>query len=185
VETATVADLVRHVGEGDRAAWDSLVRRYVSVVHAVCRCYRLGDSDATAVNQVVWLRVAEQLPHIQVPGAIGGWIAAVTRGECLRVLRAQGRIVHAGDEIGPGPSASGDGGPDPERTGDPRYRAVLAAYATLDGASQRMLRLLVAEPSPADDVITAALDLPVEAVGPSRDRSLDQLRAALDAGGAR
>jgi DNA-directed RNA polymerase specialized sigma24 family protein len=186
VETGTVAELVRRAREGDRSAWGGLTRRYVGLVHAVCRCYCLGDRDAAAVNQLVWLRAAEHLPRIRTPEAIGGWIAAVARGECLRVLRARGRIVHTGDEIAPDPDAGpadlAGVAPAPDRVdadGDPAAHALLAAYAGLDPATQRLLRLLVVDPRPAHDEIGAALDLPVDGVGPARDRSLARLRAAL------
>jgi DNA-directed RNA polymerase specialized sigma24 family protein len=190
METGTAADLVRRAREGDRAAWGGLARRYVCLVHAVCRCYRLSDRDAAAVNQVVWLRLAEHLPRIHEPEAVGGWIAAVARGECLRVLRVRGRIVHAGDEIGPDPDAPASAAPDPTRVdqaGDPAAahtaaRAVLTAYAGLGPADQRLLRLLVAEPPPGHDAVSAALDLPAGDVGRERDRSLGLLRGALGAG---
>jgi DNA-directed RNA polymerase specialized sigma24 family protein len=185
METGTVADLVRRAREGDRAAWGGLTRRYVGLVHAVCRCYRLGDRDAAAVNQVVWLRLAEHLPRIHSPEAVGGWIAAVARTECLRVLRVRGRIVHTGDEIGPDPAAPTSAAPDPGQvspTDDAGAHALLTAYASLDAAGQRLLRVLVAEPRPGHDEISAALDLPVDEIDRARDRSLGQLRGALGAG---
>jgi DNA-directed RNA polymerase specialized sigma24 family protein len=185
MEMGTAADLVRRAREGDPAAWGGLTRRYVGLVHAVCRCYRLGDRDAAAVNQIVWLRLAEHLPRIRSPKTIGGWIAAVARAECLRVLRIRGRIVHTGDEIGPDPEAPASAAPDPGRldpTDDAGARALLAAYAGLDAAGQRLLRVLVAEPRPGHDEISAALDLAVDEVGRERDRSLGVLRDALASG---
>jgi DNA-directed RNA polymerase specialized sigma24 family protein len=173
-----------------------MARRYVGLVHAVCRCYRLGDRDAAAVNQVVWLRLAEHLPRIRSPEAVGGWIAAVARAECLRVLRVRGRIVHTGDEIGPDPAdpdAPVSAAPDPERvdptgdptgdpSGDPGARRLLTSYAGLDASDQSLLRVLVADPRPSDDEVSAALDLTVDEVGRERDRSLALLRGALGAG---
>jgi DNA-directed RNA polymerase specialized sigma24 family protein len=192
MERGTAADLVQRAREGDRAAWESVTRRYVGLVHAVCRCYRLGDRDAAAVNQVVWLRLAEHLPRFRSPEAVGGWIAAVARAECLRVLRVRGRIVHTGDEIGPDPADPGAPAlpaPDPDRvdpTGDdPDAHALLTAYAGLDAADQRLLRVLVAEPRPSDDEISAALDLTVDEVARGRDRTLGLLRGALAAGSGR
>jgi DNA-directed RNA polymerase specialized sigma24 family protein len=165
-----------------------MARRYVGLVHAVCRCYRLGDRDAAAVNQVVWLRLAEHLPRIRSPEAVGGWIAAVARAECLRVLRVRGRIVHTGDEIGPDPAdpdAPASAAPDPDRVdprGDVGARTLLTSYAGLDAADQSLLRVLVADPRPSDGEVSAALDLTVDEVGRERDRSLALLRGALGAG---
>ena len=100
VEGGTVADLVRRAREGDRGAWVGLVGRYLGLVHAVCRAHRLEGDDAATVNRVVWLRLAEHVRHLR-PEAVGGWIAATARSECLHALGAAGRIVHPGDEIGP------------------------------------------------------------------------------------
>lgn len=101
MEGGTAADLVRRAREGDRGAWAGLVERYLGLVHAVCRAHRLDGDDAAVVNRVVWLRLAEQLRRLRAPEAVGAWIAAAARSECLRALGAAGRIVHPGDEIGP------------------------------------------------------------------------------------
>ena len=90
METVAVGDLVSRAREGDEAAWDDLVERYVGMVHAICRGHHLASDDAADVNQVVWLRLVEHLDRIRTPDAVGGWIAATTRNECLRVLRARG-----------------------------------------------------------------------------------------------
>ncbi len=185
MDTVTVAELVRRAGDGDRAAWTDLTRRYVGLVHAVCRCFHLSDVDAAAVNQVVWLRTAEHLPGFRSPEAVGGWIAAAARGECLRVLRARGRIVHTADEIAPEAAAPIGAAPDAWRvaaTDDPGARALLAAYAGLDAGCQRLLRLVAADVPASGVEIGAALDLPVDEIGPALARCLDLLRDAIGAG---
>ena len=50
--------------------------------------YRLGDTDAEDVGQRVWLRLVEQLRRLRDPAALPGWLATVTRRECVRALRA-------------------------------------------------------------------------------------------------
>jgi DNA-directed RNA polymerase specialized sigma24 family protein len=209
VEGGTAADLVRRARDGDRAAWAGLVERYLGLVHAVCRAHRLEGDDAARVNRVVWLRLAEQLRRLRAPEAVGAWIAAAARSECLRALGAAGRIVHPGDEIGPVGAgrcaAGGDAGPvvaeavaagpaeadtgaeapageDPQVTA---RRDLLAAFGALDTGSQRLLRVLASAPRPGADEVGAALDLPAEGVALARDRSLGHLRAAVVAGAGR
>lgn len=97
--------LVARAREGDEHAWADLVDRYLGMVYAVCRAYRLDAEDAAVVNQVVWLRLAEHLDRIRSPEAVGGWIAATARNECLRVLRGSGRVVPAGGDV---PTADND-----------------------------------------------------------------------------
>jgi RNA polymerase sigma factor (sigma-70 family) len=187
--------LVARAREGDEHAWADLVDRYLGMVYAVCRAYRLDGEDAAAVNQVVWLRLAEHLDRIRSPDAVGGWIAATARSECVRVLRGSGRVVPAGgdvptvvdhvDEVAVRDVASrtGDAG---EVTGIDagllvyeRDRELLGAFAQLGSRCQLVLRLHMADPPPTDDEVAAALDVLVDTVGPSRDRCLARLRRLL------
>ena len=189
---------------GDRSAWRHLVGRYAGLVHAVCRGHGLGGDDAVAVERVVWLRAAENLARFCDPAAVGPWIAAVARGECLRVLRAAGRIPPvpgagvpdvavpqppqpAADAAVSGASEAPEagGGGETSAPAPPPAAALLAALSRLDPASQRLLRLAAARPRPTAAEVGAALDLPVDAVGPALDRALARLGALAGAVGSR
>jgi RNA polymerase sigma factor (sigma-70 family) len=179
VETGTArspADMVAQARDGDEQAWNDLVARYLGMVHAICRGYHLTGDDAADVNQVVWLRLVEHLGRIRAPDAVGGWIAATARNECLRVLRAPDRRLAVDDHGGlDGPDTGIDAG----LLVYERDRALLGAFARLDHRCQRVLRLLMAEPRPSDTEIAAALDLPVGAVRSAQGRCLDELRREL------
>jgi RNA polymerase sigma factor (sigma-70 family) len=177
VETVAAGDLVTRAREGDEQAWDDLVDRYLGMVHGICRGHRLGSDDAADVNQVVWLRLVEHLDRIRTPDAVGGWIAATTRNECLRVLRIAGRLVPTGDEaVFDGEPTGRDPGIDTGLLVYERDRALMAAFARLGDRCQKLLRLLMADPVPSYDEIAAALDMPVGSIGPTRGRCLDRLR---------
>jgi len=175
----SVSHLVTRAMDGDQRAWDDLIARYLGMVHAICRGYRLGAEDAADVNQVVWLRLVEHLSRIRSPGAVGGWIAATTRNECLRVLRASGRVVLTGDEASLDLLDVRDRGVDSGLLVYERDRALLTAFGQLGDRCQQLLRLLMADPAPSYDEIAAALDMPVGSIGPTRGRCLDQLRHLL------
>jgi len=176
VDAGEVADLVTRAREGDERAWADLVQRYLGMVHAICRGYRLSGDDAAGVNQVVWLRLVEHLGRIRTPEAVGGWIAATARNECLRVLRSPDRSLAVDEQGGlDGPDTGIDAG----LLVYERDRALLGAFARLDHRCQRVLRLLMAEPRPGDDEIAAALDMPVGAVRSAQSRCLDELRRSL------
>lgn len=179
MELTSVSDLVTRARGGDQRAWDDLVARYLGMVHAICRGCRLGADDAADVNQVVWLRLVEHLDRIRAPGAVGGWIAATTRNECLRVLRASGRLVLVGDDGAFDRVEVPDDGIDGGLLVYERDRAVLAAFGRLGDRCQRLLRLMLADPPPSYDEIAAALDMPVGSIGPTRGRCLEQLRHLL------
>ena len=176
MDAGEVADLVTRAREGDERAWADLVQRYLGMVHAICRGYRLSGADAAGVNQVVWLRLVEHLGRIRAPEAVGGWIAATARNECLRVLRSPDRSLAVDEQGGlDGPDTGIDAG----LLVYERDRALLGAFARLDHRCQRVLRLLMAEPRPGDDEIAAALDMPVGAVRSAQSRCLDELRRSL------
>jgi RNA polymerase sigma factor (sigma-70 family) len=147
------------------------------MVHGICRGHRLGRDDAADVNQVVWLRLVEHLDRIRTPDAVGGWIAATTRNECLRVLRTTGRLVPTGDDaVFDGDDGGRDPGIDTGLLVYERDRALMAAFARLGDRCQQLLRLLMADPAPTYDEIASALDMPVGSIGPTRGRCLDRLR---------
>ncbi len=177
MELGLVADLVVRARDGDPDAWGDLVERYLGMVHAICRGYHLGADDAADVNQVVWLRLVEHLGRIRSPDAVGGWIAATTRNECVRVLRAQGRTLLVDDADLEG--CDGLGGIDVGLLVYERDRSLMAAFACLDDRCQRLLRLLMTEPRPSYGEIGAALDMPVGSIGPTRARCLDQVRRMI------
>lgn len=180
MELGVVADLVVRARDGEQGAWGDLVQRYLGMVHAICRGYHLASEDAADVNQVVWLRLAEHLGRIRNPDALGGWIAATTRNECVRVVRASGRTVPAGEaDLDDDRGACTAGGLDLGLLVYERDRMMMSAFGCLDDCCQRLLRLLMAEPRPSYGEIGAALDMPVGSIGPTRARCLDQLRRLM------
>src|SRR5580704_19098754 len=94
VTDPAVTDLVRRARNGDEQAWNALVERYATLVWSICRRHRLGDGDAEDVAQSVWLLLVDQLGKIRDPAALPGWLATVTRRECLRVLN-KAQVPHA------------------------------------------------------------------------------------------
>src|SRR6516165_9118505 len=100
-EDRVVIDLVTRASHGDKRAWDALVERYSPLIWSICRGYRLGDADAEDAGQSVWLRAVDQLGAIRDPAALPGWLATVTRRECLRVLRTVPGLPPAGCGLDP------------------------------------------------------------------------------------
>jgi RNA polymerase sigma factor (sigma-70 family) len=178
VPPTAVSDLVTRARDGDEQAWVDLVDRYLGLVHAICRGFRLGAVDAADVNLIVWLRLVEHLGRFASPDAVGGWIAATTRNECLRVLRGAGPLALTDETALPEVDVR-DMGIDAGLLVYERDRALLAAVNGLDEECQRLLRLLVVDPPASDDEIAAALDVPAGSVGPAGARCLGQLRRAL------
>ena len=87
-DNPVITDLVTRAARGEKHAWDALVERFIPLIWSICRRYRLGDAAAADVSRNVWVQLMDQLGTIRDPAALPGWLATVTRRECLRVLGA-------------------------------------------------------------------------------------------------
>jgi RNA polymerase sigma factor (sigma-70 family) len=171
------ADLAARAAAGDERAWSALVDRYVGMVHAICRAHRLDGSDADDVNQVVWLRLVENLDRVREPGAIGAWIATTARRECLRVLRVAARVDPFADIEALEPAVEAE--PLQALLAAEHAGALWRSFAKLSSRCQGLLRLLIVDPPPSYVEIGWALDMPVGSIGPTRARCLAALRRLL------
>ncbi|GAA2697260.1 MULTISPECIES: sigma-70 family RNA polymerase sigma factor [Actinosynnema] len=170
-----VAALVGAAAEGDRGAWDQIVERYTPLVFSVVSRHRLRPADGADVNQVVWLRLVEQIGRLRDPAALPGWIVTTARNECLRVLRAQQRLLpfDPADEE----SAVADGEDLDARLVDAeRLQALRDGFGALPEQCRRLLARLLADPPPSYAALGAELGVPVGSVGPTRLRCLEKLR---------
>ncbi len=176
-DNPVIIDLVTRAAKGDKHAWDALVERFVPLIWSICRGYRLGDADAEDVGQNVWLHLVDQLDKIRDPAALPGWLATVTRRECLRVLGAtQGpraaRYVTGAESIADEQSGMAEH----ELLAAERHAALREAFAALPPYGQRLIALLLEDPPVPYAEISARLGIPVGSIGPTRRRCLDKLR---------
>ena len=163
---------------GDQSAWDALVAAHGSRVWAVARSHRLNQADAEDVFQVTFLRLVTHLDTIRQPERVGAWLATTARHECLRVLRRAGRAVPSEDEAFDVPDV--DAAPvDTHLLADERDRALLTALERISPNCRRLLRVLMADPEPTYEQVSAALDMPIGSIGPTRGRCLTHLRREL------
>jgi DNA-directed RNA polymerase specialized sigma24 family protein len=65
-------------------------RAVLPLIWSIYRRHRLSDADAEDVGQSVWLLLVQQLDRIDDQAALPGWLATVTRRECLRALQVTG-----------------------------------------------------------------------------------------------
>ncbi len=173
-ESLTV--LLRAAEVGDEGAWDSLVGRFGDLLWSVARAYRLSAADAGDVVQMTWLRLVENLGRIEDPERLAGWLATTARHECLRTLRRSGREQ---------PSLDGETTIDLPDHAEPldtrllneeRDAQLWQSFGGLQPRCQQLLRVLMADPAPSYAEVSAALDMPIGSIGPTRGRCLQQLR---------
>ena len=171
-----VPELVRSARAGAPGAWEALVARFAGVVWATARSHRLSDADAADVFQTTWLRLVEHLDDLRNPDALGGWLATTARNECLRVLRAQARVVPTEDDRLVQDTAAAPA--DARLLASERDAALWRAFGRLSARCQTLLRMLCAEPPPSYAEVSCALGMPVGSIGPTRSRCLANLRRA-------
>lgn len=173
-----VTALVAAAGEGDGEAWNVLTRAFGPMIWAIANAHRLRDADAADVSQATWLALLEHLSDVKDPSRLGAWLATTARRECLRVLRERDRRVLYGDDYPE--HESPEPAPDDMILLSERDAALWCSFARLRPSDQALLRLLTADPRPSYEEISAALDMPIGSIGPTRQRALARLREQLD-----
>jgi RNA polymerase sigma factor (sigma-70 family) len=178
----TLPELIYAAALGDETAWNEIVARFDGLVWATARAHRLSQADAADVAQTTWLRLVEHLDRIREPDRLGAWLATTARHECLRHIRLHGRELPSDEtevfEADVFQPVAGDS-LELSLLTEERDTALWRAFAKLGERCQALLRLLVSQDEPSYEAISGALDMPVGAIGPTRMRCLEKLRAGL------
>lgn len=174
--THPLSSLVPAAREGDQHAWNAIVERFLPLVGAIIRSHRLSQADGDDVNQTVWLRLVEHLGALREPDALPGWIRTTTRNECLRLLGARGRVRPVDPQADVGLDATVPDLAGVELVAAERRQALRDALAELPAARRDLLLLLLEDPPPGYEEISARLGIPIGSIGPTRARALEQLR---------
>jgi RNA polymerase sigma factor (sigma-70 family) len=173
------ADLLRGIGDGDRAAWEDILHRYGKLVSATVRSFRMQEADALDAIQMTWLRLAENAHHVQFPERLGGWLATTARRECLHILR----------QAKPNPKLTDAALATIVDPSEAIERPAIDADVTqtlrklIDELSPRrrtLIRMLFADNPRSNAEIARAAGIPLGGIGPTRARALRQLRDRLD-----
>jgi len=169
---------VIRAAEGDQGAWSQLVDHYARLVWAVTRSFRLSDSDAADVSQMVWLRLLEHINRVD-PERVGAWLVVTTRRECLRVLAFRKRVLLTYESS----AFEGQPGDQPELDSEllagERAHDVRRALESLPDRWQQLLGMLMADPPAPYAEISATIGIPIGSIGPIRGRCLEKLRLLL------
>jgi RNA polymerase sigma factor (sigma-70 family) len=182
LEPDEAAFLVSAAAGGDRGAWNALVDAYGGLIWTVARNHRLSPGDAGDVSQTTWLRLVENIDRLSEPARVGAWLATTARRECLRLLGRAKRTVLSGEDLDPGADRLRLAAPeaDSELLAAERDEQVRRAFGQLTPRCRDLLHLLMLDPAPSYDEISAALDIPIGSIGPTRGRCLEKLRGIAD-----
>lgn len=177
-EEITLGRLVAGARNGDKKAWDLIVDQCAPLIWSVCRRYRLSRAESEDVAQSVWLKMIERLVQLRNPEALPGWLATITRRECMRVAEVTSRQAPSGYELDPDAVADGQLPPaDHELVLAERNALLWEAVAALPPRCRRLLAMLTADPPVPYAQISAELGIAPGSVGAYRARCLRKLRS--------
>lgn len=180
VTECSVEELVARARQREPDAWVVMLKRYDSLVRSITRKYGLSFVDADDIRQMVWLKVFERISELRQPGALPGWIGAITANMCKREVRSLNRTIPTD------PSAvavawslanlSRDGAVDDVILREESWQAVRRGLAELSPHEQQLLLLLAGDPPASYAQVSHQLGIPQGSIGPSRARYLRKLR---------
>ena len=172
----TDAELVARCRNGNDECWRQLVERYSRYVYAISvQAFRLPESDADDVFQVVFARAYEHLDKLRDDAALRPWLAQLTRRLCIDTLRTGSREQPAGEDI------EAEGVDDTIEQIDEAL-AVHEAMRTLpDHCAEILDRFFARDESYR--TIGEALELPSGTVASRISRCLTRLRGELEGEG--
>jgi RNA polymerase sigma factor (sigma-70 family) len=180
MEEPDIGALLERSRNGDAAAWAALTDRYTNLLWSIARGMQMSEPDAADAVQTTWLRLVERLDTIQEPERLGSWLATVLRHECIDMHRRARRLKLTDPDGWEAIGATTD--PlDEAVLRDERYAALWRAFGRLRPPCRRLLRVLMADPPPSYAEVSAALDMPIGGIGPTRQRCLKCLRDLFDA----
>jgi RNA polymerase sigma-70 factor (ECF subfamily) len=167
--------LVARCRAGDQDAWQELVRRHATMVHAILRGgFRLDQHAAEDVFQDVFTRVYLRLDSVRDDSAVRAWIGQITRNAALDWLRRAGHEVAI--------EAVDDGSYDEPLAAIDQALIVRDALTRLPEHQQQILDRFFARDE-SYKTIAEALGLPPGTIASRISRALAALRRELEAEG--
>jgi RNA polymerase sigma factor (sigma-70 family) len=175
----SLTDLVADAQADDASAWNELVDRLGNLVWSITRSYGIPHHDAVDISQVTWLQPARRLDRISDPERLGLWLATTTRRQCMTYLSrlAGPRRAEPYESLEARPSANVS----IEETvvKQEESRQLWDAVNRLPDGCRALIRLFLCDPEPSYAEVAAALEMPVNSVGPRRQRCIKRLKTEV------
>ncbi|GAA5034848.1 RNA polymerase sigma factor [Microbacterium fluvii] len=167
---------------GDTLAMDELVRTMTPVLWHVVRAYGVERMLAEDVVQATWMALVTHHESIADERAVAGWLTTCARREAWRVGKAHQR-VRPTEIVDLEPHLPVEESAEARAHVADRDRRLWTAVGGLDERCRRLLRIVAFEERPDYARIAHDLAMPIGSIGPTRQRCLGKLRAALQADG--
>lgn len=164
--------------QGDGLAWEALIYRYRRLIFSIPVRFSFEASDSSDVFQAVCLKLLEHLHEIKDDRKISGWLITTTTRQCLHVKALRTRETTTEEDM-----------TEPE---DPTHnleelkimteeqQAIRESVEELPERCRSLLGMLYFDTkAPSYDDISAAMNIPVASIGPTRARCLEKLKTIL------
>lgn len=172
--------------DGDRAAFDELVRMVTPLLWHTTRAQGLDAAVVEDVLQTVWMSLLRNADSVRDPRTVVKWLLTTTRREAWRVSRHQ--RAHAAQSLNDGPAgemsvsipAAEEDQPDQVALRSQRQRLLWGHVQQLPPRCRELLRVIAFADRPDYAVVAESLGMPIGSIGPTRGRCLAKLRIVLD-----
>jgi RNA polymerase sigma factor (sigma-70 family) len=167
-------DLVALCLDGDEAAWQALLSRYVDLIYAISLRRGLGREMAEEVFQSVSATLAERLHLVEDPDCLPKWIMITTARRCTRLRERHDKAIRPRPPAGPEPEH------DPEEwlVQEDLYGHILDALQELPDRDRELLLDLFQRELPYSEA-AARHGLARGSLGALRARILERVRRIL------
>jgi RNA polymerase sigma factor (sigma-70 family) len=180
----TLHELVAAARGGDQRAWCVIVERHQESLMRAALRWRLGEAAAADVVQQTWLAAIVNIASLREPEALGAWLHAILRRECLRAARPGREMPTAVVEVvGVGRALHGAEPvlPEVEVTRREDARVIAEARDRLGQRDRDLLALTVDTTDVGYREVSRRLGMPIGSIGPTRRRCFARLRRELAA----
>ena len=164
--------------EGDEKAWETIVRRYQSLVYTVVTRAGLSYAESQDCFQQTWVLLHRYRKSISDPSRLSAWLVTTAKREALKVKRRAGRFDGLDDSA---PIEDTNLLPDKELEAIEARSVIENALQQIDPRCRKLLKLVFySDEKTSYDELARSLGLSVNAVGPARQRCLARLRKLLE-----
>ncbi len=172
--------LLERCKKGDARSWERLVDAFQKLVFSIPVRLGLSQEDCEDVFQNTFVALYASLNHMRSADALPRWLAVTAYRESLRVLRSHKHTPVSESEEALETLESLEKNAEDLLMEATQAGAVREALRRLPKRCRQLLELLFSEEEPSYAEIGKRLNMPIGAIGPTRARCLEKLRAELE-----
>lgn len=174
--------------DGDRAAFDDLMKMVTPLLWHTARGQGVDRVAAEDVLQTVWLSLLRHADSVRDPRTVVKWLLTSTRREAWRVRQRErgGHLTREPLDGSPGTGGDWDGPTAPEQEPEAlvllgqRQQLLWQHVQQLPPRCRALMRVIAFADRPDYAQIALSLGMPVGSIGPTRGRCLAKLHDILD-----